>query len=90
MNNKRKLFIINWGGDYEIWLSHSKESAAQSYFNQTGYKVCDEECTVSEITLEEILSNLKMADDVTLSTLQDELDVVMKMDEDVMFITNML
>lgn len=36
MNNKRKIFVINFGGDYEVWLSTSRERVIKSYTDMTG------------------------------------------------------
>lgn len=39
MNNKRTLFVINFYGDYEVWLSTSKEELAKNYKETTGIDI---------------------------------------------------
>lgn len=52
MNNKRKIFVINFGGDYEVWLSTSREKVIKSYTDITGIDIFEEDGTVDEIPLE--------------------------------------
>lgn len=90
MNNKRKIFVINFGGDYEVWLSTSREKVIKSYTDMTGIDIFEEDGTVDEIPLEGIINRFKFADGVTQEFLEDEYKNLQKLDEDVMFFTNML
>ena len=90
MNNKRKIFLIDFGSDYEVWLSTSKEQLIKNYKDVTGVDIYEEEGTVDEIPLEGIKDRFKFVDGVTQELLEDEYKNLQKLDEDVMFFTNML
>ena len=90
MNSKRKIFLIDFGSDYEVWLSTSKEQLIKNYKDVTGVDIYEEEGTVVEIPLEGIKDRFKFVDGVTQELLEDEYKNLQKLDEDVMFFTNML
>ena len=56
----------------------------------TGIDIFEEGGTVDEIPLEGIINRFKFADGVTQELLEDEYKNLQKLDEDVMFFTNML
>lgn len=90
MKNKRTLFVINFDGDYEVWLSTSKEELAKNYKETTGIDIFEDGGTIDEIPLERLVERFKFEKSVTQEFLESEFNNLQNMDEDVMFFTNML
>ena len=89
MKEKRKLFVIDFSGDYEVWLSTSKEELAKNYKETTGIDIFEDGGTIDEIKFKHLKYRFVFNEDED-SSLKKEYIRLQDMDEDVMFFTNML
>lgn len=89
MKEKRKLFVIDFSGDYEVWLSTSKEELLKNYKETTGIDILEEGGTIEEIKFKHLKYRFVFNEDED-SSLKKEYIRLQDMDEDVMFFTNML
>ena len=90
MKEKRKLFVIDFSGDYEVWLSTSKEELLKNYKETTGIDIFEDGGTIDEYPIEGLVERFKFEKSVTQEFLESEFNNLQNMDEDVMFFTNML
>lgn len=92
MKEKRKLFVIDFSGDYEVWLSTSKEELLKNYKETTGIDILEEGGAIEEIEFKHLKDRFVFNEDKdsSLEVIKKEYIRLQDMDEDVMFFTNML
>ena len=92
MNNKRKLFLIQFTDCYEVWLAKSKDSLIEKYQNTskllTGLDFEEDSVECKEISLEGIFRI--MDGDVDMSMIESDYNRLVELDEDVLFFTNFI
>ena len=92
MNNKRKLYLIQFEDCYEVWLAKSKDSLIEKYQSISRWLVgfdCEKDITeCKEITLQDVIS--MMDGDVDTLMTESIYNILLKQNEDALFFTNFI